>query len=258
VKGTNMVQQLVLQGMILSTMPIGEYDKRIVLLTTKRGKITAFSKGSRRSSSSMLGATSAFVFGEFSLIEGRTSYTLVGANISNYFMELRNDITSTCYGSYFLEFAGYYARENVDGTHLLKLLYATMRILCKKVISERLIRRIFELKILVINGEYPQCFQCVNCGAVKDLSYFSSLNCGIVCASCKSRMPDVIKITESALYAMQYMISTDIEKLYTFNVSDDVLKILERIMDSYLGMYIDKSFKSLGILQAMTDDLSLS
>jgi len=37
-----------------------------------------------------------------------------------------------------------------------------------------------------------------------------------------------------------------------------VLKILERIMDSYLGMYIDKSFKSLGILQAMTDDLSLS
>jgi len=253
-----MVQQLVLQGMVLSAMPIGEYDKRIVILTTKRGIITAFSRGSRRSNSAMLGATSPFVFGEFTMIEGRTSYTLVSANISNYFMELRNDITAAYYGFYFLEFTGYYARENVNETQLLKLLYQTMRILCKKVISEKLIRRIYELKILVINGEYPQCFQCVKCGSVNNLFYFSCINSGIICNDCKRGITDLIFIKESALYAMQYIISTDIEKLYTFNVTDDVLAVLEKIMDSYLGMYIDKSFKSLEILNLMTDDLSLS
>jgi len=253
-----MVQQLVLQGMILSTMPIGEYDKRVVILTTKRGKITAFSRGSRRSNSAMLGATSPFVFGEFTLIEGRTSYTLVGANISNYFMELRNDITAAYYGFYFLEFAGYYARENVNETHLLKLLYQTMRILCKKVISEKLIRRIFELKILVINGEYPQCFQCVKCGSTKNLFHFSCINSGIICNACKGGIYDLTPISESALYTIQYIISADIEKLYTFNVTEEVLGVLEKIMDLYLGMYIDKSFKSLEILQLMTDDLSLS
>ena len=97
-----MVQQVVLTGMVLSSMPIGEYDKRIVLLTDERGKITAFSRGSRRPNSTMLGATEPCVFGKFVLIEGRNSYTLVGAEISRYFMELRNDITGAFLGFYCL------------------------------------------------------------------------------------------------------------------------------------------------------------
>ena len=143
---------------------MGEYDKRITVLTKERGKITAFARGARRPVSQLLAATSPFSFGEFEFFEGRSTYNLAKASVANYFRELSEDPVKACYGFYFLEVADFYAQENSEEKELLKLLYQTLRALGKGTLDARLVRRVYELRVLLAEGEYPNFFSCQNCG----------------------------------------------------------------------------------------------
>lgn len=256
-----MGQNLVLTGMVLKAMPIGEYDKRITILTKERGKITAFARGARRQTSPFLAATNPFSFGEFELFEGRSTYTVSKVSVRNYFRELTADISAAYYGFYFLEFADYYCQENNDETEMLKLLYQSLRALESPSFDNRLVKLIFELKALAVNGEAPNVFLCARCREKKNLSWFSAQKARMVCGFCANEIQhkgeggtalgSYRKLSESTVYTMQYIISSAVEKLYTFSVSAEVLKEFQQLMREYMGYYVSHSFKSLGILEEL-------
>ena len=181
--------------MVLEVSPVGETDRRVVLLTKERGKISAFARGARKQGSRLMAATNPFCFGEFILYEGRNSYSLSEAVIRNYFEDMRMHFEEACYGMYFLELMDYYTRENNDEREMLLLLYQSLRALLHAAYDNRLVRYIFEIKAVVLNGEYP--------GLPKNKDY-----------------------EESTRYALQYIADSSVEKLYSFKVSDEVLQEL--------------------------------
>lgn len=211
-----MSEPIQVTGMVLSVMPIGEYDKRVVLLTRERGKLTMFARGARRPNSVLMAAANPFVFGTFTVYEGRTAYSMVSAEVREYFMELANEQPGIYYGFYFLEFADYYGREGTDEAQMLNLLYVSLKALLSPRFDNRLVRRIFEIKALTINGEYA---------------------------------PETQQISPSALYACQYVVGAPMDRLYTFSLKPEVLQEVERLMERYLPKVIDRKFKSLAILE---------
>ena len=141
------------------------------------------------------------------------------AKARNYFHELSADFAGACYGFYFCELADYYTREASDELPMLKLLYQTLRALLRPSIPDELIRYIYELKVLVVNGECPVDF-------------------------------DGLAVCESTLYTLQYIAASPIEKLYTFTVSEQVLGELKGVLRRYRDLYMEGHFKSLEILEA--------
>lgn len=211
---------IMVTGMVLSQTPVGEYDRRVCILTKERGKISAFAKGARRPGSRFMAATGPFSFGQFKLYEGKNAYNVAEVNISQYFEELRADYIGAYYGMYFLEIADYYTRENNDEREMLKLLYQSMRALLARSLPNKLVKCIYELKTLVVNGEYPG-------------------------------VPAGRELNESTVYALRFIEEAPVERLYTFLVKDEVLAELAGVAALYRRRFMDKQFKSLEILETL-------
>ena len=133
---------------------------------------------------------------------------------------MRMHFEEACYGMYFLELMDYYTRENNDEREMLLLLYQSLRALLHAAYDNRLVRYIFEIKAVVLNGEYP--------GLPKNKEY-----------------------EESTRYALQYIADSSVEKLYSFKVSDEVLQELEEIAGIYQRRFVDRKMKSLEILEGL-------
>jgi DNA repair protein RecO (recombination protein O) len=55
------------------------------------------------------------------------------------------------------------------------------------------------------------------------------------------------------VYTLQYVVGTEVEKLYTFTVSEEVLAELRMIMDRWRERFLEKRMKSLEILESVKD-----
>lgn len=205
-------------GIIIKSEPIGEYDRRVVMLTTTKGRISAFAQGARRANSRMGAATGMFCFGEFGLFVRKNSYSISEINIKNYFSELHNDFEGAYYGMYFAEIAEYYSRENSDDKELMKLLYQSLRAIISDKIDNKLVRYIYEIKAVAINGEFNNNFE--------------------------------EKYLDDTLYTVNYIINSTVEKLFNFKVSDEVLAQLSQIAAKTIKRTVDIKINSLDILDS--------
>lgn len=214
------MEKTVVTGIVLSATAVGDYDKRLVILTKEYGKISAFARGARKPTGTLVAAANPFACGQFEIYEGKSSYSIMSFNAKNYFRELTADPEAAYYGFYFLEICDYYAREFGDEREMLSLLYSSLMALNSKRLSYNLVRRIFELKCMWINGELPDSRQ--------------------------------MNISDKDLeYTVNYILQAPINKLFSFMLTDELMGKLNRLADYYRTKIIDKRLNSLEILETL-------
>lgn len=239
--------------MVLAASPVKEYDKRIELLTRERGRISAFVTGARRVNSKVSACAIPFTFGTYYLYEGRSSYNVQSAHIQKFFSEIADDFDILCYASYFAELARYFTRENVEAPQELLLLYVACSAMTRGQVSLPLVRVIYEMRMMQIQGEALELFHCLDCGKEEgELKVYFSRG-GFLCRECAARSvhPEREKgysLSSDAVYALQFILTTSLSRLFSFRVSDAVEKELTDFMKHYFEHYLHHTFQSLAFL----------
>ncbi len=207
-------------AMVIGCTPVGENDRRVVLLTKERGRISAFARGARRPNSPLVASADLFAFGSFCLYSGRDSYTLKEASIQNYFAYFRTHVEASVLGQYFCEVLEYCTRENNDEAQLLLLLYQTLRALESERFPASLIRSVFELKTVALEGEL--------------------------------REPNPESLQPAVLAAFRHIVQQPIARLYTFTIDESAMEELACLAQKSMSCAFEKHrFKSLEILQML-------
>ena len=216
-------------GMVLSAATIGEYDKRVVLLTRENGRFSAFARGARRPKSPLSAVTEPFCFGEFYVYRGRDSYSIEEVRPSDFFPALRTDLDRLYMGLYFCEVADYFTREGMRADRELELLYRALSALTtsQDVIRPELVRRIYELRMLAVAGYAPYYSE-------DDRQWHDDRG--------------KWKLSDTAAYTIGQILNRSLPELFAFTVSDSVLAELDRSIGTFFKNNTDKVFHTLDAL----------
>ena len=166
-----------------------------------------------------MAATRNFVFGAFSVTKGQAGYNLRSVKVNEYFEDIALDLVNACYGSYLLELAELVAQEGLPAEELVNLIYLSLRAILKESIPNELVRRIYELRVLLLNGEYTE-------------------------------LPP-LEASDACCYAWQYVLESPLTKLYTFTLTPGVLIEFSQNVDLVLRDALPYHFRSLDILKAL-------
>ena len=246
---------IVVEGMVLSSMPIGEYDRRLLILTSTHGKISAFARGSRRQGSTLQAASRIFTTGEFTLHEGRDSSSVLQVVIREPFEELARDPLLTAYGCYFLEAAGYFSRENVPAKGILNLLFLALKALSGGSMKPEQVRRFFELRLFGEEGTYPEVFTCHRCGKPFSSGRLLISRGYSICADCLKETGEEAGelLDEASVRLLQYILTVPLARLFKGEINDEGMQVLSRVTDRWKNAWLGHDFNSYRVLKEMLD-----
>jgi len=243
---------MTIRGIVLRVTDYNEQDALLTLLTASHGKITVKARGLRRKNSPLVAPCQLLAYGEFTLFEYRSQFTINEAQSVELFTPLRRDLTKLSLGTYFAQVAEVLSQEDYPSPELLSLVLNCLYALSGLNQPEQKIKAVFELRAACLSGYTPDLFGCHVCGNQSPDRF--DLSAGqLECRNCRSADSKGIRlpVTESVLEAMRYICLCDPKRILAFRVSPETLDQLEHLTESYLTTQLERGFSTLDFYKSL-------
>jgi len=214
-------------GVVLREYDAGEANKRLVLLTEGRGKITVFSRGAKKTGTKL--ATGLFDCNEFVIFDGGSFLSLAQTTCLHGFgATISSNFEAFVYASSFLEILDKIILTGMDAKAALRLLLRGLAELSAGR-SPHGVFAVFMFKLLQKEGFAPML----------DGEYFTAEGLAA------NDGPGAIRFDPAASDALAYILNTDGKRAFAFDASEDVLARLCAAARLFLSANVDVDLKSL-------------
>lgn len=226
------------KGVVLKEYFSGEYDKTIVLLLKNKGRVNVFAKGARKPKSKYFAGTQLFSYCEFVVFEGNGFLSLTQVEIINSFYNISMDYDKFLSANYFLELIGGMILASMPSEDVLFLLIKSLGVLSKGIMSQLLVKSVFEIKFMQIEGYSPQLDECICCGVFCNKNIFFCSQ-GIICKRCVHNEQRTVSIDEKVIFIIKYILNTDIKDLFKISVMESVAENLKVVSEFFVKSNIE-------------------
>ncbi len=244
--------QITTMGLVLRATKTGENDRVISMLTPEHGVISAMAKGSLRLKNKLFSCTGLFCYGEFTLFEGKSMYTVNEGQVHEVFFGLHEDIDSMAHAMYFSELVTAMSPHGQEADTQLKLLLNTFYFLSSRKREPALLKLIFELRTMCNSGYQPDLVACGSCMCFSaDAFYFDIEYGGILCKSCADESAHSCNLDMPSISALRHIAYSEDKALFNFSLAENSLKSANYVIENYVLHCIEKPLKSLTFLHSL-------
>lgn len=242
--------KLFTKGLVIKEQIIGESDRLVTLLTADYGILKAFAHRAKQTKSKLNSSTTLFAYSDFVLRESKNSYVVEDATSVEIFFDLRKDIERLTLAQYFVQLAFELSAEGQPEEELLNLTLNSLYLLCNNKKDQLLVKSVYELRSVCIGGYMPNIIACDECGTYEtDIMYFDIVEGKIYCDKCGASKG--IMVTKSIIKAIRFICLSEPQKVFSFTLDDDNLKLLNDITERYTINCIERKLTALDFYKSL-------
>ena len=242
------------QAVVLKAVKFKENDIILTLFTRNHGKISAIARGAQRPKSKLMATSQVFSYNNYVLKKQNDMYVVYQSESIKSFYNIARDFDAFSYASFIMKLVEVALVEGQTSSRLFVMLVRTLFIYSEGVSDAKFILDAFILKFLDYTGFRPNVESCTHChGLEYSRAVFSIQDGGIVCEKCKPDLENYLKIDQTTIRLMQYILKNDIIDINKAEVSKILVDELFFLLKKYLINYFEYiNFKSIDVLKSLT------
>lgn len=243
------------KGLVLKQRSIGEQDKIITILSEDLGVIEATAKNVKRAKSGLASVCEILSYCQFNLYSNYGKYIVNGGDSQASFYSLRTDVQKIALAGYFCELMTTLQPTSENAKSVLKLALNTLHLLKQGAIPMDMLKSIFQLRVMCLTGFMPGLVCCEGCNCYEsEKMYFFPKEGILLCEEClknQGHKGQSIELSKTILTAMRHIIFSDDFKIFSFKITTEAIRFLDKITEYYVLCHTEKRFNSLEMYKTL-------